>query len=444
MPTKNYSVYLIAAFSALGGLLFGYDTGVISGAILFIRSEFMLTTFEVELVISAVLMGCMGGAFCAGYISDRLGRRRVLIFAALLFTIASLVTALAENVTWLVTGRIFIGIAIGFSSMITPLYVSEISPYKIRGGLVSLNQLAITVGILLSYIVGYYFSDTGNWRYMLGFAAIPSIVFGVGMLFLPESPRWLYIKGKKEKAYQILESIHGEIAAKKEVSEIEENMNLDQKKPIEWTAWFKRVLIIGVGLAVFQQLTGINTVIYYAPIIFEFAGVQTATNAIFATGIIGLVNVLATIVALFLMDKAGRRTLLLVGLTGMTISLGVLGFAFHYSHVTTYLGWITLISLVVYVASFAISLGPVFWLLISEIYPLPIRGRAMSIATFFNWTANLLVSLTFLSLIDVFGQSGTFWFYGILSVIAWIFSYYLVPETKNKTLEQIERQFDIN
>lgn len=440
MDNKNYYVSIASLFSALGGLLFGYDTGVISGAILFIRKDFSLNDNEIELVISAVLLGCVLGSPLAGALADKFGRRKLLLFAAALFTVASLLTALAPSALWLGIGRVFIGFAIGFSSIITPLYIAEIAPPSIRGRLVTLNQLAITVGIVVSYLVGYLYSSSGNWSMMLGLAAVPSIIFGVGMWYLPESPRWLYNHGKKEEALIILTKVHGEKTAKEEIQEIEMSIEESKtKKPWQMTPWLKRALMIGICLAVFQQLTGINTVIYYAPMIFEFAGYNTPSVAILATGIIGIVNVLATIVSLWLIDKVGRRKLLLTGLFGMILSLLSLGFSFHYMEMTSHLGWLTLISLMVYVASFAISLGPVFWLLVSEIYPTSIRGKAMSIATFFNWASNLLVALTFLTLINYLGRPGTFWFYAAIGVVAWVFSYFLVPETKNKTLEQIEK-----
>jgi sugar porter (SP) family MFS transporter len=441
MRSKNAYVYLIAAFSALGGLLFGYDTGVISGSILFIKQEFALTSFQIELVISAALLGCVIGASCGGFLSDKFGRRKVLLFAAFLFTAASILTALAINAAWLEIGRIFVGMAIGISSMIVPLYIAEIAPASIRGRLVSLNQLALTSGIVVSYLVDYAFAESGSWRWMLGVAAIPSIVFGIGMFFLPETPRWLYKKGRTAEAYRILAFAQGRENVEREMAEIKNSLLLARQRQLEVIPrWLKRALVVGIGLAIFQQLTGINTIIYYAPLVFEAAGFKTAQHAILATVIIGIVNVMATIVAFWLLDKVGRRILLLIGLVGMIVSLGILGFCFQFSHLSNVLAWLTLVSLIFYIASFAISLGPVFWLLISEIYPLSIRGKAMSVATVFNWAFNLFVSLTFLTLVDLLGLAGTFWFYGLLGIAAWLFSYFLVPETKNKTLEQIEKE----
>ncbi len=443
MNNRSIYVYLAAAFSALGGLLFGYDTGVISGAILFIRQDFHLDHAQIEWLVSAVLVGCIIGSSFGGMLADRFGRRRILLIAATLFTLASVLTALAPDPVWLSIGRIFIGIAIGFSSMVTPLYIAEISPAPIRGALVSLNQLAITVGILASYLINYALSGSGSWEWMLGLAAVPSIIFGTAMFFLPESPRWLYKEGKIEEAHHLLIRIHGDKEADHERREIEQSIQLaKQKNAVVMTPWVKRALLIGIGLAIFQQLTGINTVIYYAPLIFEFVGFTTAAHALLATGVIGVVNVLATVVALRLLDKLGRRTLLLVGLVGMIVSLAVLGFFIRLAGASHFLGWVTLGSLIVYIISFAISLGPIFWLLIAEIYPLDIRGKAMSVATVCNWAANLLISFTFLKLVNHLGLAGTFWFYGFLAVLAWVFSYFLVPETKNKTLEEIEMEWN--
>lgn len=441
----NRRIYLAIAtgFSALGGLLFGYDTGVISGAILFIREEFVLSTSQIEMVISAVLFGAVGGAAGAGYLADRIGRRKLLLFIALLFILASLGSALAVNATWLIASRVLVGLAIGVSSMVTPLYIAEISPASNRGTLVSLNQLAITIGIVVSYFVDYSLASTGEWRWMVGLGILPAAIFGLGMIFLPESPRWLFKNGYENKALQVLTFIHGQEVAQEEIKGIHKHVKMPYASLEQsMTPWVKRALVIGIGLAVFQQMTGINTVIYYAPMIFELAGIQTASTAILATGIIGVVNVLATFIALWLLDRLGRRPLLLIGLGGMSLSLGFLGLSFYVSYFENHLGWLTLSTLILYVISFAVSLGPIFWLLISEIYPLSIRGRAMSIATIANWLANLVVALTFLTLIDHLGPATTFWLYGAIGVMAGIFSYFLVPETKKMTLEEIEAKWN--
>jgi sugar porter (SP) family MFS transporter len=376
MINKRFYLGITTGFSALGGLLFGYDTGVISGAILFIRNDFQLSYSEVETVVSSVLFGAVAGAACAGIFSDQFGRRKLLLFTALLFILASLGSALAINANWLIFSRILVGVAIGISSMTTPLYIAEIAPASSRGMLVSLNQLAITVGIVASYLVDYSLASTESWRWMVGIGIIPAAIFGLGMIFLPESPRWLFKYGYQDQALQVLTFIHGPAVARQEMREIQESIKVPTMTFSQaMTPWLKRALIIGIGLAVFQQLTGINTVIYYAPMIFEFAHFKTASHAILATGIIGVVNVLATIVALWLVDKVGRRSLLLAGLCGMIVSLGILGASFYFPHFSDYLGWLTLTTLILYVISFAVSLGPIFWLLIAEIYPLSIQEK---------------------------------------------------------------------
>ena len=423
-------------------MLFGYDTGVISGAILFIRQAFSLSSTAQEIVVSSVLVGAVIGASISGFLADKYGRRIMVIVAASVFGIGAIFTALTPDVYALIAGRIVVGIAIGIASFIAPLYIAEVAPVNIRGALVSLNQLAITVGIVISYLVDFAFAPSGGWRWMLGLAVVPSLVLGIGMYFMPPSPRWLYSKGRMDKARSVLERIRMTKNVSEEMKEIRASLVCEQE--CKWSEILDPVirpaLIIGIGLAAFQQLTGINTVIYYAPTILEFAGFQSAAISILATAGIGMINVIMTIVAISLIDRVGRRPLLLIGLIGMIISLAILGTAFFLPGLSTSLGLLSVISLMLYVGSFAIGLGPVFWLMISEIYPLRVRGRAMSTATIVNWGTNLLVAITFLSLIQLIGTPGTFWLYSIIGIIAWIFVYFLVPETKGKSLEEIEMQ----
>ena len=438
---KNIQFVIIAAaITAIGGMLFGYDTGVISGAILFIRQAFSLSSTAQEVVVSAVLVGAVIGASISGTLADKYGRRIMVITAATVFGIGAIFTALTPEIYTLIAGRIVVGIAIGIASFIAPLYIAEVAPVSIRGALVSLNQLAITVGIVISYLVDFAFAPSGGWRWMLGLAVVPSLILGIGMYLMPPSPRWLYSKGRIDKARSVLERIRMTRSVTEEMKEIRESLVCEQE--CSWSEILDPVvrpaLIVGVGLAAFQQLTGINTVIYYAPTILEFAGFQSAAVSILATAGIGMINVIMTIVAISLIDRVGRRPLLLVGLIGMVISLAILGIAFVLPGLSTSLGLLAVISLMLYVGSFAIGLGPVFWLIISEIYPLKIRGRAMSTATIVNWGTNLLVAITFLSLIQIIGAPGTFWFYSIIGIMAWVFVYFLVPETKGKSLEEIE------
>ncbi len=440
-PASRF-VTMVSWISALAGLLFGYDTGVISGAILFVQKDFSLSRVQEEVVVAAVLLGAVIGASFGGKLADRFGRRKILIQVGMLFIVGAVGTALAPSPIWLSIGRVVVGIAIGIASFTAPLYISEVSPAPIRGKLVSLNQLMITIGIVVSYLADYGLADARAWRWMFGLAAIPALVLVIGLLFVPESPRWLMSQSEKRKARAVLEKIRETSDVGTELAEIEADLRLQEDNWRELlNVSLRRPLIVGIGLAIFQQFTGINTVLYYAPTIFEFAGLHSASAAILATVGVGVVMVLLTIVALRLLDRVGRRPLLLYGLVGMVLSLGVLGFAFRSPTLSSVVAWIAMISLPVYVACFAIGLGPVFWLLISEIYPLKIRGRAMSVATVTNWAANLLVALTFLSLLHTLGRSWTFWLYGIVGIVAWVFVYRLVPETKGSTLEEIDARW---
>jgi len=342
---------------------------------------------------------------------------------------------------------VLVGIGIGVASMLTPLYLAETSPPAQRGALVSLNQLMITVGILVSYLVGYLLAQGQGWRWMLGLGALPGLVLFVGMLPLPESPRWLAGLGRVEDARASLHMLRRDTrAADEELAQLRSDLQREsrQKRLAHLKeARLDRPMIIGVGLAIFQQVTGINTVIYFAPAIFKAAGLGSTSATILATAGIGAVNVLMTLVAIRLIDHVGRRALLLTGLAGMTVALVVLGLGFMLgAGGGGTLGWVTALSLAGYVGFFAIGLGPVFWLLIAEIFPLATRGRGTSAATFANWASNLVVALTFLLLIDSIGPPSTFFLYAALSVAAFVFTFQLVPETKGKTLEQIEAEWD--
>lgn len=443
-PSKSAGrsfVYLAAAFAALGGLLFGYDTGVISGAELFFKNDFTLSTFALEVIVSGVLAGASVGALAGGRLADLFGRRKLLISTAIIFAAGAILCAAAQSPQMLVVGRIIVGLGIGLASSTVPVYISEVAPADARGWQVSLFQLAITVGILLAYVVDYAFAQIQSWRWMFGFALIPAAIFGAGMLFLPESPRWLLRSGQRESARATLARVRGTEDVSKEMSEIEQSLaHAEEKGRLSdlFEASLRPALVAGIGLAIFQQIVGINTVIYYAPVIIQSAGISSASGAILATAGIGLVNVLMTIVSMRLIDRVGRKPLLLTGIAGMVVTLGLLGLVFRTASHNGALAWLAVISMMAYVASFAISLGPIFWLLISEIYPLKIRNSAQGVAATFNWASNLVVTLTFLTLVEKVGPSWTFWLYGISAVAAWIFSFYLVPETKGRTLEEIE------
>jgi len=436
-------VRVAATITATGGLLFGYDTGVISGALLFIRGDFTLSTFMEGVVVSFLLVGAVTGALTGGPLSDRFGRRPITLLAALIFAVGAIAAALAPTVGILVLARFILGLGVGLASLIVPLYIAEIAPPDTRGGLVSLNQLMITIGILLSYIVGVLFTPIEGWRWMFGVAVIPALVLGIGMFFLPESPRWLVKNGKLDKARLVLARSRVESEVETEMRQMEELERLEREQAQTGykellTPWIRPALIIGVGLAIFQQITGINTVIYYAPTILEIVGFSAA-GAIAATALgVGVVNVGFTILAVRIIDRVGRRPLLIIGLIGMTISLALLGLVFSLESTSTAAGLLATICLALYIASFAISLGPVFWLMISEIYPLSIRGSAMSVAAICNWGSNFIVALTFPVLLAALGGAGAFWLFAAIGVVAWLFVFFMVPETKGRSLEEIE------
>ncbi len=434
---------LIAAIAALGGLLFGYDTGVISGAELFFTKDFHLSPGGEELAVSGVLIGAIVGAAVAGQLADAFGRRRTLIILAIIFAAGAILTALAPNLAIFVAFRIVIGFGIGAAAVVAPMFIAEMAPPAIRGALVSFDQLAITIGILVAYLVDLAFAAAGmGWRPMFAVAVIPAAVLGIGMFFLSDTPRWLASKGRWEESRRALERVVGGAQAETELREIRTSLEREETVP-----WINRVrellrpglrwaLIVGVGLAILQQFVGINTVIYYAPTIFLIAGFKSASTAILATTVVGVVNVLSTVVAIFLVDRLGRRALLLIGIAGMMVTLTAIGVVFAIG--PNKAGYFILACVLLYIVSFAISMGPVFWLMSSEIFPNKLRGTGASLSTVANWAANLLVSITFLSLLHAAGNSLTFWIYAFMALVTLLFVWFIVPETKGKTLEQIE------
>jgi MFS transporter, SP family, galactose:H+ symporter len=438
------NVVMTAAIAGLGGLLFGYDTGIIASALLFIKRDFDLSGFEQGMVVSAVPVGAIFGAAVAGQLADKLGRRRVIISSAVVFIIGACASAAAPGLAVLVAARVLLGVAVGLASANAPVYISEVAPPESRGRLVSYFQLSVTVGILVAYLVGLAFSGADDWRWMLGLGAVPALALGIGMAEMPQSPRWLVMVGQDYAARKVLEKIRrdDEEAITQELEEIKGSI---EAQPGGWRDLLqpavRAALLVGVGLAVLQQVTGINTVIYYAPTIIQFTGVTGASSAILASIGVGVVNIGMTVLALRLIDRKGRRTLLMIGVSGMVISLTVLGAAFLGNAGTTVISAIAIISLMTYVASFAISLGPVFWLMNSEIYPLRVRSKAAGVGTMANWTSNFIISLTFLPLIDLLGRTGAFWAYAVVGVFTLWFCWKLVPETKGKELEQIEAIF---
>jgi sugar porter (SP) family MFS transporter len=431
-------VYIAAGFAAIGGLLFGYDQVVIAGAILFIKKQFALSSTIEEVLVSAVVFGAMIGAAVGGPLADRYGRRTVLMVIAAIFALGALSTALVSTVMWLIVGRVVGGVGVGMVSVTTPLYISEISPDNVRGRLVSFFMLGGLCGGLIAYLTDYAFSPFHGWRWMFGLGAIPAIIFGVGMVFLPESPRWLASHAREDKARAVLMRLRGTANVEDEFQRIQ--TSLGQQKG-GWAELMSPVvrpaLIVGIGLGICQRATGINMGFFYAPTIFELAGFESAAVDILASAGVAATMVLMCIVAMQLLDRVGRRPLLLIGLAGMVLSLGLLGLVFAVPH-GGLVGGAAVGSLMLFVGFWALGPAAASFLLISEIYPLRIRGTAMSIATVSLWAAYLLSSLTFLTLIDLLGRSGTFWLYGLVGIFVWFFVYFLVPETKGRSLEEIQ------
>lgn len=434
-----------ASIVALGGLLFGYDTGVISGALLFIGKDFAgMSSTEKELLTSILLIGAVVGALFAGRVADRIGRRPTVLATAAIFVVGVLLAAFSPSYVVLLVARVVIGLAVGSSSMVVPLYIGETAPPRIRGALVSFNQLAITLGILISYLADYGLASSQNWRLMFGLATIPAVLLFAGMLFQHESPHWLIAQGREEQARSVLERIRDDSDIDAEITQVRELSSRTSSARDLLNPKVRHVLTIGIALAVFQQITGINTIIYYAPTLLSNAGFGDSA-ALLANVVNGGVNVAMTIVAILLLDRAGRRPLLLTGTTGMAVGMAMLALTFLIggSNLQGAYAYVAIAGLLVYTGSFAIGLGPVFWLLISEIYPVKIRGRAMSVATIANWGANFVVTVSFLTLLSVLGAAGTFFLFGALTLIALVYFYRQVPETKNRTLPEIERDLGL-
>jgi len=437
-PAARGMVILTASVAALGGLLFGYDTSVISGAMLFLRTDFRLTDTQLEFAVSIALAGALAGSAIAGYSTDRWGRRTVLLGTGVGFAAFAVLSGLAFNLVSFSVARFFVGACIGVASLVTPLYLSEMSPARIRGALVSLNQLAITVGIVTAYFVDFWLAAGKNWRWMFITAVFPAMALVIGMLLLSESPRWLARKGLRDRALEGFYRLGRGDEAEAELEEVEQALQEEQEGLRSlFRPGLRMAVLVGIWLAIFTQITGINTIIYYSPEILRLSGYPSAKAAILAAAVIGVVNVLVTVVAILLIDRLGRRFLLLMATAGMTLMLGLIGIAFS-RHSP---GVVVFYEMIGYVIFFGVGLGPVFWLLISEIYPTKIRGQAMSLATLSVWGANWLVAGTFLSLIHAAGRAGTFWIFAGICVLAFLFCLKLVPETKGRTLEAIERDW---
>lgn len=454
-------IYVIAIIAATGGLLFGFDTGVISGAIPFFQKDFGIDNGMVELITSAGLLGAILGALFCGKLTDRLGRRKVILASAVIFAVGAAWSGIAADAWNLVLARLFLGVAIGVSSFAVPLYIAEISPTKVRGTLVSMFQLMVTIGVLVSYLSDLYFADESDmtcWRPMFYVGVIPACILLIGMFFMPETPRWLMSQGRHDESIRILNRIEGEEQAKISFRQMQEEIKRSEAEKSGWREllqpWLRTPLIICIGIMFFQQFVGINTVIYYSPKIFLMAGFDGTVAAIWASVGVGLVNVIFTVVSVYFVDRLGRRKLYFIGLSGIVVSLLLLGLCFVYvNQLGDSVKWVAILLIFCYVAFFAISIGPLGWLIISEIFPLKLRGLGASLGSLSVWLFNSIVSFTFFKIVkaltipgkeilmegeDLGNPAGAFWFYGGIAFLALIWGYFYVPETKGVSLEQIE------
>ncbi|WP_289201532.1 sugar porter family MFS transporter [Parabacteroides goldsteinii] len=454
-------IYVIAIIAATGGLLFGFDTGVISGAIPFFQKDFGIDNGMVEQITSAGLLGAILGALFCGKLTDRLGRRKVILASAVIFAVGAVWSGIAADAWNLVLARLFLGVAIGVSSFAVPLYIAEISPTKVRGTLVSMFQLMVTIGVLVSYLSDLYFADESDmtcWRPMFYVGVIPACILLIGMFFMSETPRWLMSQGRHDESIRILNRIEGEAQAKISFRQMQEEIKRSEAEKSGWREllqpWLRTPLIICIGIMFFQQFVGINTVIYYSPKIFLMAGFDGTVAAIWASVGVGLVNVIFTVVSVYFVDRLGRRKLYFIGLSGIVVSLLLLGLCFVYvNQLGDSVKWVAILLIFCYVAFFAISIGPLGWLIISEIFPLKLRGLGASLGSLSVWLFNSIVSFTFFKIVkaltipgkeiltegeDLGNPAGAFWFYGGIAFLALIWGYFYVPETKGVSLEQIE------
>ena len=430
----------VSFIAGLGGILYGFDMGVIAAALIYVRDAFHLSTWMQEVLVIAVLIGVMIGALIGGTVADRVGRRKTLVWGAILFIAGSILAPLSPNVYVLFVARTLLGIAVGFTSVTAPVYVSELAPPQSRGMLIGLYQFALTSGIALADLVGYWFAASQGWRWMFAFGLVPALLFLFMVLTVPESPRWLFAQNRVAEAELVLKSYTDEAGARLLLEDI--RLSLMTKMERRWSAlWSPAVrgsLFIAVGFMLLVPATGINAVLYYGPQIFSLAGISSDKSAIFATFLVAITNVLATVIALVLVDRAGRKPLLFAGLGGMTVALLMLAVCFHNQAALGHsLGLIATSCLMFFITCYAFSLGPIAWILVSEVFPLRLRGRGVAAATLSFGTSNFIVSLTFLSLLKAAGTSLTFIIYGAFCILTLIFVRYVIPETKGRELESI-------
>ena len=430
--------YLIFVLGALGGLLYGYDNGVISGALLFIDNDIPLNSFTEGLVVSSMLIGAIIGSGASGPLADKLGRRRLVLFIAIIYIIGSITLFIAPNITILVIGRLIIGLAVGGSMATVPVYLSEMAPTELRGSLGTLNQLMITIGILSAYIVNYAFADIEGWRWMLGLAVVPSIILLIGIVFMPESPRWLLEHRSEQAARDVMkitfdnnEEINTEIKEMREISAISESTWAVIKSP-----WLRPTLIIGCIFALFQQIVGINAIIFYAPTIFSKAGLGEATSILGTVGI-GTINVLVTIIAVFIVDKVDRKKLLVTGNIGMVTSLIIMAVLIWTIGITSS-SWIIIICLSLFIVFFGITWGPILWVMLPEMFPTRARGAATGVATLVLNIGTLIVAQLFPILNNALSTEWVFLIFAMIGVLALAFVIKYLPETRGRSLEEIE------
>jgi sugar porter (SP) family MFS transporter len=439
-------VTLASATAAVGGLLFGYDTGVISSSLIFIRDAFHLTELQQGMVASALAVGAVIGAVCSGPLADRYGRKRVILAAAGVFALGGAAAALAPNAASLIGARGVIGLSVGAASVLVPMFIAEIAPPERRGRLVTLNQLMITLGILVSYLIGYLLAPVQGWRWMFALAIVPAALLAAGMATLPETPRWLIARGRDAEARAVLSRLRGgpdagtgiDEAVADEVAEIARTR---QEGAAGWRELaaprMRPALLVGLGFQFLAQLTGVNAVIYYAPTVLTKAGLGSSA-AILATVGVGAVNVLMTLVGMALIDRSGRRPLLQWGLGLMVPSLVVLGWVLSGQVLSGGALAVAVACLLVYIAAVAVSVDTVVFVLPAEIYPLRIRGKAMGTTLVMNWGMNFVLSLLFLPVMQAIGARPTFWIFAVLCAVMWAFARFVVPETRGRTLEDIE------
>ncbi|MGL5422402.1 sugar porter family MFS transporter [Serratia sp. IR-2025] len=434
--------FFVCFLAALAGLLFGLDIGVIAGALPFIAHEFQITSQQQEWVVSSMMFGAAVGAVGSGWLSYRLGRKYSLMIGAVLFVIGSLCSAFAPNNEVLLVSRVLLGLAVGIASFTAPLYLSEIAPERIRGSMISMYQLMITIGILGAYLSDTAFSYSGSWRWMLGIITLPALLLFVGVFFLPRSPRWLASRGRDAEARKVLEMLRDTTdQAKAELDEIRESLKIKQSG---WALFkdnknFRRAVYLGVLLQVMQQFTGMNVIMYYAPKIFDLAGFASTAQQMWGTVIVGLVNVLATFIAIGLVDRWGRKPTLKLGFLVMAIGMGTLGTMMNIGMDTPAAQYFAILMLLMFIVGFAMSAGPLIWVLCSEIQPLKGRDFGITCSTTVNWIANMIVGATFLTMLNSLGSANTFWIYAGLNLVFIFITIALIPETKNISLEHIER-----